>query len=139
MSIFGYIISGELTGKDKQRLQTIDDILRAFYNEKHEKIPRKWNDLMTITGLSNAVLSKHLRELIWQGVVEGKVKVKGPKAPMEIFYEYTRKSYLIKGRTPKLEEVTRIWLPKKGKKGEQKIEQGFLKKGKGESRYFVKE
>jgi hypothetical protein len=137
MSLFGYIIQGELTGKDKQRLETIDDILRAFYNGKHEKIPRKWNDLLAITGLSNAVLSKHLRELIRQGVVKGEVKA--PENTMEIFYEYTGKSYVVKGRTPKLKEVTRIHFDKKGKDGIVKIEQGFLKKGKGKSRYFVKE
>jgi DNA-binding Lrp family transcriptional regulator len=137
MSLFSYIIHGELTGKHKQALQTIDDILRAFYNEKHEKEPRKWNDLMKITGLSNAVLSKHLRELIRQGVVKGEVRV--PENKMEIFYEYTGKAYIVEGQEPKLKEVTRIWFDKMGKEGAVKVEQGFLKKGKGGSRYFVEE
>lgn len=137
MSLIAYIIHGELTGKDKQRMETIDDILRAFYNEKHEKQPRKWNDLLEITGLSNAALSKHLRELIRQRVVRGEVRVENRDSPMETFYEYTGKAFKITGRTPKLTEVSRVYHAKGV--GVVKIEQGFLKKGKGGSRYFVKE
>ena len=48
MSAFNYIIEGELSGKDEQRLKTVENIVLAFYNKKYECVPRMWKELIQV-------------------------------------------------------------------------------------------
>ena len=145
--IINEVIEGELTRKQKQRLETIYDILRAFYNERNEKTPRTWNDLTRITRLSSGTLSKYLKELVRQGVVrgiigihkeekekDGEIKIRERLIP---FYEYTEGFLSIKGKKRTAEKipgnVCRIWF---NDKGIAKYELGSIRKKYGKQ-YFV--
>ena len=131
------IVEGKLTKKQKQSLESIEDIMRSFYNNKNKKTQRTWNDLKRVTMLSSGALSKHLKELVRQGVVKGIVRVHENR--LTIFFEYTEKVFRIKGKILPEEipgNVCRIWF---NDKGIADYEWGYMKKAKGGNKYFAAE
>jgi len=137
-----YSVEDELSGKQKQRLQTIEKIVGAFYDENFEKRALTRKQLVELTGLSRVTLWKYMKELIRQGVIRGEVKVIDDS--MEIIYEYTEKGYEIKGRTPKIvdaarikDEVVSVDEETRERTIKRTITPGILKVGKGGVRYFV--
>lgn len=121
---------GKLTKKQKQSIEIVETILLALI--EHE--PLDWKRLLEKTKpLSKGALHKWLVELVHQGVVKGEVKIVNNR--LIPFYKYTRKPFWIEGKEeihPR--EVCRFYLTEKGVVG---YEWGYLKKGKGGSRYFV--
>jgi DNA-binding Lrp family transcriptional regulator len=124
---------GKLTKKQEQALRTIETIIRAFYNDKSEKQERTRNELKQVTKLSSGVLSKHIKELICQGVIKGTVKIIQNR--QTICYEYTENFIEIKGKRPQsMIDTCRITFNHKGIVGYQ---WGYLKKGRGGAEYFI--
>jgi len=136
MVLINEIVEGGLSKKQHQALETKDVIIRAFYDTQNERTPRTWNALLEITGLSRGALSKHLKELVRQGVVEGYVKVYHDR--LTTFYEYTEKFFRLKGKIPPGEirgNVCQIEFRPDGLYAKW----GHMKKGKHGSTYFVAE
>jgi DNA-binding Lrp family transcriptional regulator len=121
------IIEGALTKKQEQALNTMITIIDAFYGERENKQMRTWRELEQATGLSTGALSKHLRNLIDQGVIK--------KVP--VHYEYTEEPIKIKGeKRLKMQEVTRFY---KSRQDPQDIlcQPGFLTKPKARSTKYL--
>lgn len=73
---FTYEVRGALTKKQKQKLDTISEVVAGFYDEFDTKQPRTIKELKQVTGLSSGVLSKHMQELVEKGIVKGTVEVR---------------------------------------------------------------
>jgi hypothetical protein len=143
---FAFSITNELTKKQEQTLRTVEKICFAFHHrdkklprkwENVKRVPRTWGDIKRLTGLSAGVLSKHLRTLISQDVVEVEKKL-DEEGHLSTFYTYTGKSFTIEGKIGQTEiqrlptktrEGTRIgtaytFVPKKGSKQPSVLEAG---------------
>lgn len=135
MPSFNYETSAKLTEKQKQALQTVKNIVLAFYDDDKKK-QRTWTKLRELTRLSSGALSKHLRELVKQGVVKGEVKI-NDKNNMQVFYEYTEEFFVVEGKEDStLIPAGRVYSDKKRIIG---VQWGYMKKGKSGRRYFVKQ
>lgn len=137
MSGISIITEGELTPKQRQSMEIVEDILFALM--EHESLD--WKRLLEKTKpLSKGALHRWLVELVQQGVVKGEVKaVKTEKGKrLTPFYTYTHEPFFMKGKKEtQMKEVTRLFLSEKGKI--VGLQQGYLKKGKGGTHYFVPE
>lgn len=112
-----------MTTKQRQALNTIQTIIEAFYDEQDNKQTRTWRELQQTAGLSAGALSKHLRDLIGQGVIK--------KVPAH--YEYTERPVNIKGKKHrKVQEVIRFYKSRQNPK-DIKYQLGYLTKPKARS------
>ena len=126
---FGYGWKGELTKKQEQTIEKIRRICFSFYDKsKKAHVPRKWNELVSIPNLSRGFLSKYLRELISQGVVNVERKLDN-EGRLATYYTYTGLSYQIEGKKPEppVLDAARIYY---NKKGIQAVIPGYSKRGK---------
>jgi hypothetical protein len=100
---FGITKVGYLTKKQEKTLEEIEKICYLFYDEhksgQYGLTQRTWGELLSLSYVSKGFLSKHLRELISQGVVEKHAKVEF-NGKVDIFYTYTEKSFEIHGKAP---------------------------------------
>jgi DNA-binding MarR family transcriptional regulator len=100
---FGITKVGYLTKKQEKTLEEIEKMCHLFYEEdksgRYGLTQRTWGELLSLSHVSKGFLSKHLRELISQGVVEKKVNME-PDGKVNIFYTYTEKSFEIHGKAP---------------------------------------
>ncbi|MGA2308746.1 MAG: hypothetical protein ABSG57_04250 [Candidatus Bathyarchaeia archaeon] len=103
MPLIGTECEGKLTEKQQQALRTKEKIIRAFYDE-NEKKHRSWSELKSLTKLSSGALSKHLRELVSQGVVKRKIIINEKNSMREV-YEYTEKFLVVRGKQPQAVET----------------------------------
>ena len=125
MAEFIWTVRGKLTKKQKQALNTMETITRAFYDEQYNNRRRTWRELKQMTGLSNGALSKHLKELIDQHVVR--------RVPAVTYYEYTGESVCIKGKKrQKMQEVTRFYKSRQNPK-DIRYQEGYLTKPRARS------
>jgi predicted ArsR family transcriptional regulator len=120
---------GELTKKQEETVAGIRRICFSFYDKsKKAHVPRKWDELVSIPNVSRGFLSKHLRELISQGVVNVERKL-DEEGRLATFYTYTGASYQIKGKKPEppVLDAARIYYDKKGI---QAVTWGYSKLGR---------
>jgi hypothetical protein len=143
MSVFKWAIvtEGELTKKQEQALATMKKIMKACDGKS-----MNMKELKLATKLSASALSKHLRELIHQGVIEGKVVVSEASSeascmrrkllPMEnVFMRNPNVALKMKGKKPQpVVETIQFHIPK----GEpRRIWHGYTRKVKGGRKRFV--
>lgn len=135
MSGFGVAtaVEGELNKKQEQALATMKRICKACDGRE-----LTFKQLKEVTKLSMGVLSKHLRELIRQKTIEGKVRV-NEKGKLEMVFIYdhsTSHAITMKGKKPQpVEETSRIYMPK-DKKKPLLIQHGYTKNVKGKKKGF---
>lgn len=123
---------GKLTQKQKKSFGIIQKILFALIKEE----PLDWTGLLEKTRLAKGTLDKWLKELVRQSVVKGEVRVVNNR--LIPFYTYNRKPFFMEGKEEtSVEEACRVYFS--DKEGIVGYQWGFLKKGKGKSRYFVPE
>lgn len=126
---FAYGWKGELTKKQEETVEKVRRICFSFYDKsKKGHVPRQWNELVSIPNVSRGFLSKYLRELISQGVVNVERKL-DEKGRLATFYTYTGESYQIEGKKPEppVLDAARIYYDKKGI---QAVTWGYSKLGK---------
>jgi DNA-binding transcriptional ArsR family regulator len=132
---FQIVTKGELTKKQEQRLETMKKIAAAFFNEKHEKVPRTWSELQDLTELSKGTLSKYTRELSRQGVIKTERRINN-RSRFQTFYELTNATFQIKGKKDlALKPAYRIYHTKKHVVA---VESGYTKRTRSGKRYFVR-
>lgn len=88
--------SGTLTKKQLQKIKTMGTIVESLYDEQANCIWRTVLEITRATGLSRGVLSRHIRELVKQGVIKGEVRVAGDRLTM--FFAATGKPYVTEGK-----------------------------------------
>jgi hypothetical protein len=131
---FAWGYTGELTKKQEQTLENVKKMCRSFYDKtKKMNVPRKWNELVSCADVSRGFLSKHLRELVKQGIIEVETKLDS-EGRLTTFYSYTGKSYHIEGKKPEpsVLEAARIFYDKQGI---QAVIPGYSKRGKPRKKY----
>lgn len=127
MAEFIWTVEGKLTKKQEQALNTMEIIAKAFYDEQYNKRRRTWRELKRMTGLSDGAISKHLKELIRQGVVKRVFAV--------THYEYTGESVDIKGKKrQKMVEGARFYKNMRDSKDIQYQEGHFTKPKAGSTK-----
>lgn len=133
MSVFKWVeeIKGELTKKQEQALATMKKIMEAC----DEKL-MNMKELKRATKLSASALSKHLRELIRQGVIKGNVVVNKANR-MENVFTYNPSAILkMKGKKPQpAEEVFRYALPKDREERRLFVQHGYIRRVKNRTPY----
>jgi DNA-binding Lrp family transcriptional regulator len=128
MSVFKWAeaIEGELTKKQEQALATMKTIVNAC-SEK----PMSVKQLKQATKLSASALSKHLRELIRQGVIKGKVVLNEANRMEDVFTHNPSAALKMKGKKPQsVEETFRIYVPK-DRKQRRFIQHGYTRTVRG--------
>ena len=123
---------GKLTKKQEKSMEIVRKIILVLIKEE----PLDWKRLLEKKVCSKGALDKWLKELIRQNVVEGKIRVVNNR--FIPFFTYTRKFFFMKGKEEtSVREACRVWFSEK--KGIVGYQWGYLKKGRGNSRYFVPE
>jgi DNA-binding transcriptional ArsR family regulator len=130
---FSYEIKGKLTEKQETGLKSMRRIAYAFYDEKNKKHQRTREELKEITGLAASTLSKHLIELVKQGVIKGTVRVRDNR--LTDIFEYNDRVFvkLDGAKSEKIREGMRFFITDK----EIFFQRGFFAKGKGKSQRFI--
>jgi len=134
MSVFKWatVIEGELTKKQKQALATMKKIMKAC-DEKSMNM----KELKRATKLSTGALSEHLRELIRQGVIGGRVVVNKANRMEDVFTHNPSAALKMKGKKPQpVVETIRFRIPK-DKEKPRLMQHGYTRKVKGGRKRFV--
>ena len=123
---FLYEVTGKLTKKQEQKLETIAQIISGFYDRFENKQELTIKELKQETGLSSGVLSKHLQELVEKDIVKGTVKVHNNRLTM-VFEHDDQTEYKIKGLcVEKVKDVVRAKMMQTGFTAQR----GHLARGK---------
>ena len=133
---FGYSgIKANLTKKQRQGYESTNQIRRAFYDEKCERQPRTIKQLVEITHLSPATLSKDMRILVQRGIVEGRVKVIENK--LTNVYEYNERAFFPLNSNPaKNSDAVRLLMAWKDDGSEEVfVEPGHFVRGKHKGKW----
>lgn len=85
---FNVAAKGKLSKKQEQALKTKEKIVRAFYDKDGVYTQRRtWKELKRLSKLSSGAVSKHLKDLVKQEMVVGKVII-DEKGSMKTVFEY---------------------------------------------------
>lgn len=64
-----------MSSQDRQKREAYIKILRAFFNDKEERVKRTWKEAYDRSHLRKSRFSIHFRELVKKGVIRGTVIV----------------------------------------------------------------
>ena len=128
MSVFRWatVIEGELTKKQEQAVATMETIAKACDGKS-----MNMKELKRATKLSAGALSEHLRELVSQGVIEGRVVLNKANRMEDAFTHNPSAALKMKGKKPQsVEETFRICVTK-DRKQRRFIQHGYTRTVRG--------